>query len=310
MRPSKSGFDKPRYNFREPITTINMSVDDWIKIERNPHQRKECLRVNKPHLKVLKLPHWVVYMGILPNGDSYKIDGHTRAYKWLKGTLERPPFVIAVVISANTIDEIEAIYQCYDSRLAVKSRPDDMQSGANACGIKFKTPWLKAGKFSGILTEVCAFARVDKSVLPIERVTKFKKELELLDRVTNLRPLSLGYGAGLVMALRKHGDKILPFIQLVSDGVGIHVGKQRDPVRFLLDQWKSDRDAKTMAGRQNNHRQMAYTLGCVERWLESGDKLFVHRPTQIDLANYLPTHTIRRRGRPPKGIEAGLYPHA
>jgi hypothetical protein len=294
-----------RYSVKEPLTSLMMSVDAWIDIERNPHQRCERLRTDKPHLKVLKPTHRVVHAAVLPDGATYKLDGHTRAYKWLKNTLERPDHLLVVVHSMATLEEIEEAYEHFDSRNAVKTTPDAIQSALNALGIVCATPWLKAGKFGAALSEACIIAKINnKKTSTIDRVGKFKQEIKALDALNSLhhKQFPLGILAAAFVSIRQHGARVLPFWQAFNDGLGQADGRNKDAVKYLDEYLASAKAGRRLAGKQNNQDNMSFALGCVHRYV-NGNKRATKAPSMIELASYFPTPRV---GRPPKIASAAV----
>ena len=279
-----------RYCATKPVQHVYMSVDDFIPIERNPHQRCEQLRTNKAHLRALVPTHWSVEMAITKDGSLYKLNGHTRALMWEKSKLERPEYLNVTVYSYKTVEEVTAAYEHFDNDIAAKKGSDTLQSGAHKAGIEFKTKWLKEGKYSAMLTEACVIAGISKKdTLKIDRVGKFKKELELFDTIPDLDKdkFVIGFGAGALVALRKYGRGAVPFITAFNCGHGMNNLGKKDAVQFLLEYLAERRAAGQLTGKANNIADIAFFLSCVERH-KMGDPKLTRRPRPVDLKTYLP----------------------
>lgn len=278
-----------KHSRSKPVVSIQMTVDQWISIQRNPHQRCERLRVNKAHLKELEFSHWSVEMAVLPDGQLFKLNGHTRAYMWLKELSERPPYVNATVISVNSIDDVKRLYEHYDSTTSVKLSPDVVQSAFHAHDITPQTRWIKEGKIASMLNDACETAKVNKrNISLMGRVGLFKDEIVLFDSLIDVRKsmFPIGFGAGALIALRLYGSKVLPFLQSFNDQMGRDDYGRKDSVKTLLEYLAEKKAAKQMAGKENNKEQQAFTLACIDRYLK-GDKLSVKRPTLVDLSSLM-----------------------
>ena len=70
------------------MPTIRMSVDEWIKVKANPRQRDtEKHAAKAKHLLTPSPDHAHVSAARLPNETLVKLDGHTRALLWKRGTV-------------------------------------------------------------------------------------------------------------------------------------------------------------------------------------------------------------------------------
>ncbi len=113
------------------INTIDMTVEDFIKIPGNPIQRDTKLHANKAvkfHLASKAVTHAKVSIAKCKT-LKWKLDGHTRSYLWKEGELQ-PPQILSVDVYTVT-DKTEAIelYKHFDNAKAAESTPDKV-SGA------------------------------------------------------------------------------------------------------------------------------------------------------------------------------------
>lgn len=279
-----------RYCTSGDTRSVYMSVDDFLQIERNPHQRCERLRTNKLHLRKLVPAHSGVDIAIMPDGSLYKLNGHTRAFMWGKNKLERPKYLVVNVYSCETLDQVTDYYEHFDNNAAAKKGADTMQSGAHKAGVEFKTSWLKAGKYASMLSLACTHAGISLKMTPkIDLVGKFKRELVLFDAIPDLKRdnFKIGFGAGALLALRKHGASAVDFIDAFNKGLGVNHRGQKNAVQFLTEYLAEKRAAKRLAGIQANIEHCAFFLACFERF-RNGDKRLTKRPTPPDLKTYLP----------------------
>jgi hypothetical protein len=117
------------YNER-PNTEI-YPLNTFIKIPDNPRQRDTEVRAAKAvkkHLSHLHPSHTVVSIARLPNGDEYKLDGHTRCYLWDSEELEKPETVLCLVYELDTIEQVKDFYRAFDSSNASETSNDKVYS--------------------------------------------------------------------------------------------------------------------------------------------------------------------------------------
>ncbi|KWU23417.1 hypothetical protein [Burkholderia cenocepacia] len=125
----------------------------WIRdIEPILVQRNDLNRLNRgqaKHLAKLALPqnHFAV---VFLNGVFYLVDGNTRKRSWLSNVLRDIPSTVWVtVMVVDSVEEGEATYRCYDSKVAKKKDRDDILSLARRAGkdiTQWQSPLLAGGK--------------------------------------------------------------------------------------------------------------------------------------------------------------------
>lgn len=280
-----------------PVDSYKVPTREWFDVERHPLQRREDLRPTR-HLRGIFKSHWVVFMIALPDGRTIKVDGHTRSWLWANSKLEMPPYLVVIVYSVASMTEAETLYEHHDSRNAVKQAKDTIQSALNAEGVDLNTDFLRAGKFSSMLSLACTAAGISvRDTAYRDRVNAFKSELLLLDSIVDLREkqFPIGFGAAALLGLRKHGKKALAFLQAFNDGLGVCSGKKQDDVHRLTILYKEARSGKTLAGIANNNAHMQSALPLIDRYIDHPGKLFEQAPSKITLAAYLDrVHTEKK----------------
>lgn len=120
---------------------IEMTVEEWIEVPDNPRQRdtiRRAKRARRKHLSEYNEMHCRVIAAMMDGELFCKIDGHTRAYLWEHGMLDRPPNgkVIAQLFSVSSIDEAKRLYTQTDSVEAVKQVRDVLEGFANEIGLE------------------------------------------------------------------------------------------------------------------------------------------------------------------------------
>lgn len=262
-----------------------MSVADWIKVLMNPRQRDHELRLDKRHLRQPHPAHAIVYMAELPDGSTYKLDGHTRAELFRRGSLMAPGAMLVVVYKVETIADVKTLYDAFDNRDATKTPQDTIQSASREYDIAFKTTWLRKGQFASAMNLAGDLMRKNAPRNNFDRVEFFKEELALFDSIEPSKPkFPIGIGAGALLFLRKHGKAALPFLRSYNKSLGVRAGNKRDAVVYLEEYLNGERKARALAGRVANTSNCAFALACMEA---SFSGLRQRAPSMRDLDGYV-----------------------
>ena len=93
-----------------------MTAAEWAAVADNPRQRDTVSRASKAkHLDVLEPTHTIVSIAELPDGKRFKLDGHTRAYKWQADPKLAPPFPLDVrVYVVADLAEVKRLYMHFE----------------------------------------------------------------------------------------------------------------------------------------------------------------------------------------------------
>jgi len=166
------------------IKTIEMSVEEFLDIPDNPAQRdtqQHAKTASKRHLKTLHPSHAKVV--IAKNArETWKVDGHTRGFLWLKGSLEAPKKLSVDVYHVENRDEAAALYDCFDNIGAVENKRDQIIGAIKYWGIKDYNPIF--ARASGIVNASqnldMALGRFSPYETVRERVGFHRKELKVL----------------------------------------------------------------------------------------------------------------------------------
>lgn len=241
LRSQRPARDEAAYEFHR---TIEMSVADWIAVPDNPRQRDTEMHARRAtYLDVFEPIHGEVQMVILPDGTRYKLDGHTRAYKWLHNPAGAPDKVRVSVWRCKDLKSITALYTRIDNKKAAESSQDQLTGAAREYGLDFDAPMLKSGRYGSALKRLYLFTFGHSSVrshtddeFVYEAVRRFRAPLILLDSVD---PTAGAFPAGIVMAslasLRRFGDRALPFWARYSAGDGQKMSGSMDAVQTLIE---------------------------------------------------------------------------
>ena len=106
-----------------------LSLLEFYGLPDNPRQRDTEARMKRAkHLNKYDDTHSQVVIAIL-NGVTYKVDAHTRAAKWQTGQTSGMPEKLrlhAQVYECDTVDDLVALYEHFDSPQAVEKTPEAM----------------------------------------------------------------------------------------------------------------------------------------------------------------------------------------
>jgi hypothetical protein len=218
-----------------------MTPAEWIAVETNPIQRDTERRarrsahyLGKPHAT-----HENVSMARLPGGETYKLDGHARAYNWSNGTPPGPPIVYVTVYECSTIEEVKRLYSTFDSVNAVEVVVDKLHGAMRLSGISFESELMKSRQFAGMMRAASTFlvggyqaGRLDVYQL----VSHWLPELVLLDQCfPSRRRFITGIGAAALLTFRRYGAAAQPFWEAYARDAGIKDAAGSDAVLALSD---------------------------------------------------------------------------
>lgn len=241
------------------IAVVPMTVAEWISVPDNPIQRNTAARAARAdHLKIFEPLHAEVSMAVLPDGSRFKLDGHTRAHKWASGEVRNLPHIVEVkVYACRSLNAVMRLYGRYDSKLAVDTVTDQVFGAVRRAEITFRSPMMRAGKFSNAVKQLYGeiFSH-DSSIWAepsamAEAISLFRDELVLLDSVDpGPKRLTAGLVQAALATFMHDGENALPFWRAVALDQGQKGTERMDAVYALSaavasEQAKRSRDAHT-----------------------------------------------------------------
>ena len=136
----------------------------------------------------------------------YLINGNTRRLWYEKNTthsskLKKTPMV-ATVYRVNSAEEYLNYYYSFDSSDSVENTTHKLQGAIGTFGLRVVTTVAKGGKFATALSIACN----NEKITALEKVARFKTEIEMLDKCGIFSPVSSDlksqalYGACLIAA--------------------------------------------------------------------------------------------------------------
>lgn len=248
-----------------------MSAESWVLVRDNPRQRDTETRAKRAkHLRLPHPTHSRVNMARLPNGDTYKLDGHTRAYLWATGDLTPPPKVYADVWACRNLDEAKGMYGTFDSRAAVENVSDMVFGAVRENGVAFSSELLKSQRFAGGMriatTLLLGFGHSSEQTV-YDLFEYWLPELALLDDCDPTRKrFHTGIMAAALLTFRRYGPEASAFWKSFAIGGGIKINQMRDAVQALEERMDRIRADKKLCGSGNVHTVVRIALSAFDSY--------------------------------------------
>lgn len=265
-----------------PIVTANLAVDDWIALPDHPHHRNTVRHAGAVHLKRAQratgalaslLAHVVAARW---EGTHYKVDGHTRAYLWERGELQRPDRLHVTIYRVASRAELDALYEAFDASTAIKTGYDQVLAGFRDCGLQLRSKRLRQGFLNdalnialrGATRELQDPASLDLDVY--RAVAVFKSELELLDGIDpQPSPFYSGVVAAALIGLALfEAKRVLSFFDRLNRKEGNRKNGRSDPVDAVLIAVERMSLEKTAARTALQGDLCARALRGLQTWLD------------------------------------------
>lgn len=223
---------------------FTMPISDWLAIPDNPRQRNTEARARLArHLDVFEPIHAHVDMAILPDGTKFKLDGHTRSYKWTLSPEIAPREVTVRVWRCPDISAACDLYDRFDSKKAVETTKDQTFGACREVGLSLSSTALRGAGFGTAVRQLYAFhhgralnAASGASVDVREAVRFYREELLLLD---SIQPTTVRFVGGVTMAalatIKSRGRSAVRFWTHYQNDTGNKEAGQMDGVQALSD---------------------------------------------------------------------------
>jgi len=224
--------------YREIPGLRRMSIQQWAAVPDNPEQRDTVKRSLKAtYLNRYQPVHRLVHMAILPDGSQYKVDGHTRVYKWVNGQVPNAPDYVEVkVYYCQDIETVCKLYDCHDNSKAADDAADKMFGAMRINEIEFKSAFMKSLKYHAGLVQLHEFTYGYNNTPLRDIVARYKTALMLLDTVhCNQKRFPTGIMMAAVASLHVDGDRALPYWTKYQRDDGTKGNGKMDAVQVLCD---------------------------------------------------------------------------
>ena len=266
-----------------PLQVIEMTGTEWISVPDNPRQRDTERHARKAdHLKTLSPTHRAVAMAMTKGGERWKLDGHTRAWLWSRGEVQRPPTVIVTVYEVSGPKHAMELYEHFDNQKAVETATDQVSGAWREVGYHPTSSMLKRGSLTNALRIAQGCVRGlrhparDMSVYELVKI--WIAEIKLFDSLApNNNRFTSALVAAALMTFRKHKHEAIEFWVRYNDDAGEKIENAMDAVealsRFMMETRKGpDASSKTydivgkgIAACEAHFEHKTYTRGFVAR---------------------------------------------
>lgn len=260
------------------IRSEKVTVKDFLTYKSNPRQRNtedRAEKAKKDHLVKWIDEHSVFFVAELPNGERYLCDAHTRQYLIQTGHFPKadlPKYLIAIVVDAKNLKEVEDKYRYFDSSKAGETASDKNYSAMKSLGHTFKSARLQKPTDLGAIPTVCCEGV--KSGDQDTWMKLWKKELIKFDNYDIPKGSAKGVGktltAGVIAAsvqLISNGYDVKDFLLKVRNDEGKKDRSQKCGVQHLVE-WLTTTEEKT-SGAIGYKNVAEKTLACFSLY-ESG----------------------------------------
>jgi hypothetical protein len=286
-RTERRGTHSPRWTVTADhggSFTVEMSVDAWIGLADHPRRRDTERHIRKPEWEllqrraqgpVLEMLRWVVAGQV---GDQvWKVDGHSRALLWSRGSLPRPKSIFAKVFRCDSREALYDLYSTFDHPAAAETLFDRVSGAYHQHQLTLKSERLKNGMIGDALYIAWrGVARTmdkeaDEDDMDIYKVVgTFAPELSLLDSVNPQNDLfQTGVLAAALLSLALDPQLIGYFGQL-SKREGNKRQGLLDPVEALLHMVGTLKDRRGAWGKAQQQELCAAALTGAFAW-KAGD---------------------------------------
>jgi hypothetical protein len=249
-----------------------MTPEEWASVPDNPRQRDtECRAAKARHLNTLEAAHTLVHMAEWGAGRC-KLEGHTRALKWMQSPETAPESIDVRVYVVDSIEEAKRLYGHFNSKEEGERSNDRLFGALRENEITPVSDFVRKAKFSNAVSMAHAFYVEHSRHKPLsvyEKVAFFREEIVLLDRIAGASKRMIGpVVCCFLMAAHKHGPAVMDFFQrYILDG-GAKDGRRKDCVQLFSDVMADVRSGG-FCDWATQEKSVAKGLWCIDRWLSA-----------------------------------------
>ena len=258
------------------VESKSMSVDQFVDIPDNPRQRdteRHAAKAMRRHLKRLSASHCCVAIAAVNGVPVCKLDGHTRAYLWKSGKLEKPDGLIASVFSVRSMEDAAELYTHFDNSDAAEGSVDKLSGACRESGLHLTSQLLgrhtfnTALKFAHDLRGACQASEY-------EIVPSWARAIKTVDDWQLQRNPFKGSGilALMLVAVASESfplDTLQDFFTRYGKDMGVKSGKLRDGVQALKEHMDSRKISNQMTGYDNIFDMMSKGYSCMKAWCDN-----------------------------------------
>lgn len=247
------------------LTQTTMTANEWLRVADCPIQRdteEHAKKARNKHLKTASPTHSRVSAAQLPDGEIYKLDGHTRALLWKDGSLEAPPYLFVDMYMVDFMSEVEDLYKQFDNSDAVETASDKLRGAFRLHGFKPESGLIL---FGGLTSAITVLDGKSKSNI-YSSITPWMEAIKLIDGCgfTNTR-FTAGVLAAALLTAQIYGAEATEFWVRFANDDGRKTADGRDGVQALSDLLVDKRARRQLAGRENIMEILSKAISCFEK---------------------------------------------
>jgi hypothetical protein len=210
---------------------------------------------------------------MLPDGSLYKIDGHTRCFRWLSGDVKgAPSHVIVNIWAVRDIEDIKRLYEQTDNASAAENTADRLAGGERAAELNFQSSLLRRRQYADALRLLDNLVmgegknKLKTAIDTAEIVARYKDELFLLDKLNPPKPrFPAGIMAAALACFLADGERAATFWTLYANDQGRKSQKAMDAVQALSHALHSESNSRGSGPKFNLFRK---ALQAYQAWGE------------------------------------------
>ena len=260
----------------QEFPTVPMTVEDFHDIPDNPRQRdteRHARIALKKHLAVPHPVHRCVAVAQLPNGDMYKLDGHTRSLLWSDGRLDAPDELTVDVWFCRDLDEAKQYYSTYDNNAAMETSVNKAFGALRECGYAASSSLVKQTRYTGGMRMAYLLLEggsTGRAYDPYTATPEWLAEIKLLDCLHfSKHVFTAGPMGAFFLCYRLYGDPILPFFIGVNNKLGNSVNGRHDMVGAYVNYIERAHAAGAIGGSVNTLEHLNAGVNAAQGFLKS-----------------------------------------
>jgi hypothetical protein len=228
-----------------------MTIEEWIRVQDCPIQRdteRHAAKAKNKHLKSPSLTHLNVSAATV-GGEMFKLDGHTRAFLWKTGSLDRlSEWLDVTIYDCTTIQEVNDLYRQFDNSNASETPADKLSGAYRLHGIAQESLLIRNGP---VMTAIVLILGENSSKIDIyQAIGQFVDDLKLIDSYgfPKTQKVPIPILAAMIATVHADGASAMEFWRAYINNEGFKDDKGSDGVQALTEL------VLTLRGRENYKR--------------------------------------------------------
>ncbi len=249
------------------LTQTTMSTQEWAEVSDCPIQRdtsEHAKKARNKHLKTKSATHARVSAATLPNGEVYKLDGHTRCYLWQDGSLASPDYLFVDMYMVDCMADVEDLYKQFDSQDAVENASDKLRGAFRLHQFRPESSLILHGGVTSALSLL--INRRGEAFNVYSACAPWIEAMRKIDGCGfSSSQFPSGVFAAMIVTVRIYGDDALKFWKAFAADEGIKNAGTKDGVQALTDLVVEKRLKRQLSGWGSVQEIASKAISCFER---------------------------------------------